>query len=90
MKSFLLVLCIGFLTSCTASHTHNHYHHQSDDDYFRNEVVNHSYHDRGDHIVVVVNHRHNLTKKQRQRLRRWCNRHYGHHRKRIKCQFVLG
>ena len=90
MKSFLLILCIGFLTSCTANHTHNHYHNQTDDDYFSNEVVNHSYHDRGDHIMVVVNHRHKLTKSQRHRLRRWCNRHYGHHRKRIKCQFVLG
>ena len=31
-----------------------------------------------------------LSKSQRQRIRRWCHRHYGHHRKRIKCQFVLG
>ena len=90
MRSLLLALCIGFLTSCTTTHTHNHYHNENDDDYFRTEVINHSYHDRGDHIVVIVKHRHNLTKKQRQRLRRSCHRHYKHHRKRIKCQFVLG
>ena len=87
MKNFLLAAGIICLTSCTT--THNHYH-QNDDAYVRSEVINHSYQNQGDHIVVVVKHRHNLSKSQRQRIRRWCNRHYGHHRKRIRCQFVLG
>ena len=90
MRSILLVFSIALLTSCSTTHTHNHYHENNDDDYFNHEVLNHSYHDKGDHIVVIVKHRHNLTRKERHRLRRWCHRHYGHHRKRIRCQFVLG
>ena len=91
MKSLLFVLCMFLLKSCTT--THNHYSDPNtnrNNNYVNQEVINHHYYDRGDHIVVIINHRHRLTKSQRQKLRRWCHRHYGHHRKRIKCQFVLG
>ena len=88
MKSLLLAVGFFLLTSCST--THNHYHQNDDNAYVQSEVINHSYHHQGDHIVVVIKHRHNLTKAQRQRIRRWSHRHYGHHRKRIKCQFVLG
>ena len=88
MKSLLLAVGFILLTSCTT--THNHYH-PNDDNYVQSEVVHHYVqHHHNDHIVVMVKHRHKLTKAQRQRIRRWCHRHYGHHRKRIKCQFVLG
>ena len=87
MKKLLLVLIISFLTSCTA--THNHYHYPDNDNYVESEIVNHSYTDYGDHIVVLVKHRHNLNKHQRQRLRKWCRHHYRHHSKHIKFKFIL-
>jgi len=87
MKIFLISLSLIFLVSCSV--THNHY---IDDDnaYAKYEIVKHSYVDNSNHIVVIIKHRHHLNKHQKQRLKRWCNRHYGHHKKRIKCQFVLG
>ena len=88
MKIILLVLGMMILTSCST--THNHYHNPNDDIYVQEEVMHHSYHDYGDHIVVVVKHRHRLNKGQRHKIKRWCHRHYGHHRKRIRCQFILG
>ena len=89
MKSLLLAVGFVLLTSCTT--THNHYHQNDDNNYVQSEVLHHYVqHHHHDHIVVMVKHRHKLSKSQRQRIRRWCHRHYGHHRKRIKCQFVLG
>lgn len=88
MKNLLLALSIILLVSCTT--THNHYHKNDDNQYVRKEVIHHSYVDRGDHIVVLVKHKNKLNKHQRHRLRKWCNSHYKHHKKRVSCQFVLG
>ena len=89
MRNILIAFTIVLLSSCTT--THNHYHtNNNDNDFAQSEIINHSHHDRGDHIVVVVKHRHGLTKTERRRLKNWCHRHYKHHRKRVKVQFVLG
>ena len=88
MKSIIIALSLFILTACST--THNHYHISNDDAYFHHEVSKHSHIDKGDHIVVVIKHKRKLNKKQKQRLRHWCHRHYKHHKKRIKCQFVLG
>ena len=87
MKNLILAVSFTLLVSCST--THNHYH-NNEDEYVRQEVLNHSYIDNGDHIFVIVKHRNNLNKHQRQKLRHWCNRNYRHHKKRVKCQFVLG
>ena len=87
MKSIILLLTISFLASCTAAH--NHYHYPDNDNYIQNEIMNHSYVDYGNHIVVLVKHKHKLNKFQKQRLRKWCRNHYKHHNKQIKYKFIL-
>ena len=52
-------------------------------------IVHHDYIDYGNHIQVIVKHRPHLTKYERKRIKRWCHRHYGHHKKRISYKFVI-
>lgn len=86
MINILIVLITVFITSCSVAH--NHYHVK--DEYINNKIVNHSFIDRGDHIIVIVKHRYKLKKYQKKRLKYWFNKHYKHHRKYIKYKFILG
>ena len=88
MRNLLLAFSVILLVSCTT--THNHYHLDNDNEFAQSKILKHYHHDKGDHIVVVVKHRHGITKAEKKRLRNWCHRHYKHHRKRVKVQFVLG
>ena len=87
MKSLFLLITIFFLASCTA--THNHYHYPDNDNFVNHNISHHSHVDYGDHIVVMVKHRHKLKKFQRQKLKKWCRHHYRHHKKHIKIKFIL-
>ena len=86
MRIFLIVLSYVFLTSCSV---HHHHYVGNDDKYVQYEVVKHSYINKNDYIIVVINHRNKLKKHQKKRLKRWCHNHYRHHNKKIKYKFVL-
>lgn len=94
MKSIFLLLIISFLTSCSATHNHYHYpDHKKNKNHVKkhryNEFMNHSYMDYGSHIVVIVKHKHKLSKNERQKMKKWCRNHYKHHNKQIKFKFIL-
>ncbi len=86
MKNILIILSVLFIsTSCAV--THNYY--AVDDNYIKNEVIDHSFIDKGSHLLVIVKHKHQLNKRQKQKIRRWCHKHYHHHKKKIKFKFVI-
>ena len=86
IKNILIVLSVLFIsTSCTVSH--NHY--TVDDNYIKNEVIDHSFIDKGNHLIIIMKHKHQLNKRQKQKIRRWCQKHYHHHKKRIKFKFIV-
>ena len=86
MNTILLALSLTLLTSCSTTHHHHHYNDTIMKDY---RIVNHHFVDHGDYIEVVVKHKPHLTKHERQKLRKWANIHYKHHKKRIHCKFVV-
>ena len=88
---YVLVFAVGIalLSSCSTTHNHHHYGQSADRIMQDHRIVHHDYIDYGDHIQVIVKHRPHLTRHERQRIRRWCNRHYGHHKKRISYKFVI-
>ncbi len=86
MYILLITLLCVLLNSCSV--THNHYI-NDDNKYVEYEIINHSYVDNVDHIVIVVKHRHHLKRHQKQRLKRWCHKHYRHHKKKIRYKFIL-
>ena len=83
----LIVLLSFLLNSCSV--THHHHHYDDDNKYVEYEVLNHSYVDKSDHIVVIIKHKHRLKRHQKKRLKRWCHNHYRHHNKKIKYKFIL-
>ena len=87
MNTLLCAITIVLLTSCST--THNHHHYNNDPIVKDHRIVHHDYIDYGDHIQIIIKHRPHLTKKDRQRIKRWCHRHYGHHRKQMRFKFVI-
>ena len=96
MYHIIYVLFLVFLTSCSTSnhshqphkHKHNHKHHHHGQ-LQHHKVINHNYIDRGDHIQIIIKHKPRLSKFERKQIRKWCRMHYKHHRKPIKCKFVV-
>ena len=86
MKIKLLVLLSSlFFISCHV--THNHY--INDIEYAKKNNVEFSYIDYGNHIVVTVKHRHSLSHRKKNMLKRWYRKHHTKHKKRIKYKFVI-
>ena len=94
MYHFLYVLILVLLTSCSTSnhtqqpHKHNHKHHHHGK-LQHHKVINHNHIDRGDHIQIIIKHKPRLSKFERKQIRKLCRMHYKHHKKPIKCKFVV-
>ena len=93
MYHIIYVLILVLLTSCSTSnhthqsHKHKHKHHHGQLQHHK--VINHNHIDRGDHIQIIIKHKPKLSKFERKQIRKWCRMHYKHHRKPIKCKFVV-
>jgi len=89
MNTIIFAVAIALLSSCSTTNHHHHYGQQEDRIMDDRRIVHHNYVDYGDHIQVIVKHRPHLSKQERKRIKRWCHRHYGHHKKRISYKFVI-
>ena len=91
MYHIIYVLILVLLTSCsTSNHTHqSHKHKHHHGQLQHHKVINHNHIDRGDHIQIIIKHKPKLSKFERKQIRKWCRMHYKHHRKPIKCKFVV-
>ena len=86
IKNILTIISILFIsTSCTI--VNNHY--SVDDKFIQNEIIEHSFIDKGNHLIVIIKHKNQLNKKQKKRIKRWCHKHYHHYKKKIKFKFII-
>ena len=87
MNTLLCAITIVLLSSCSTTHNHRYY---NDDLIIQDHrIVNHDYIDYGDYMQIIVKHRPHLTKQEKQRIKNWCRRHYGHHKKQLRFKFVI-
>ena len=99
MYRIIYILVILLLSSCSTSNQnhqghkhnqkHNHKHPHDHGKLNHHKVINHNHIDRGDHIQIIIKHRPRLSKFERKQIRKWCRSHYKHHKKPIKCKFVV-
>ena len=85
MYIILFVMSLTLLSSCSTTTQH----HRNQSIIHSHRIVQHDYIDYGDYMQIIVKHRPHLTKQEKQRIKNWCRRHYGHHKKQLRFKFVI-
>ena len=95
MYYIICALTILLLSSCSTSnnhhkgHKHHKHHHHNHGKLNHPKVITHNHFDKGGHVLVVVKHRPGLSRYERKQIRKWCHKHYRHHKKNIKFKFIV-
>ena len=98
MYYIICALTILLLSSCSTSnnhprgnnqHKHHKHHHHNHEKLNHPKVISLNHFDKGNHVLIIIKHKPQLSKYERKQIRKWCHKHYHHHKKSIKFKFVV-